>query len=165
MHKRYFPVTILFLFVFAFVAGCSGTGDVVEEQPAQEATPEPVVAQQPQEPMQAEPEPEVTLDTTFYFEYDDATIQPSARETLAAHAERLKESSETVRIEGYADERGTESYNLELGQRRADAVRDLLISMGVNAGQITTVSYGETQPVVVGNNESAWQKNRRVELK
>jgi peptidoglycan-associated lipoprotein len=164
MQKQYRLVTI-FLFALAFIAGCSGTGDVVEEAPVQEAAPEPAIAQNDQQPAQAEPEPEITLDTVFYFDFDDATIRPSARETLAAHADRLKDGSEAVRVEGYADERGTESYNLQLGQRRADAVRDLLVSMGVNAGRITTVSYGETHPTVVGSDESAWQKNRRVELK
>ncbi|MGD8569067.1 MAG: OmpA family protein [Gammaproteobacteria bacterium] len=164
MQKQYCLVTFLF-FALAITAGCSGTGDVVDQTPVQETSSEPVMAQDEPQPAITESEPEVTLDTVFYFDFDDATIRPSARETLAAHADRLKDGSEAVRIEGYADERGTESYNLQLGQRRADAVRDLLVSMGVNAGRITTVSYGETHPTVVGSDESAWQKNRRVELK
>ena len=74
-------------------------------------------------------------------------------------------NSQVIRIEGHADERGTEAYNQELGQRRAEAVRDLLISKGVSASQIQTVSYGEKNPDITGSGEPVWQKNRRVVLK
>ncbi|MGD8571976.1 MAG: OmpA family protein [Gammaproteobacteria bacterium] len=164
MRNLFYLIKVCFV-TLVFLAGCSSTPEVVEEAPPQEAAPEPVVQQQ--EPVEPEPapEPEIALDTIFYFDYDDATVQPSAREIIQAHAERLMSNAESIRIEGYADERGTEAYNRELGQRRAEAVRDILVSMGVDSGQIETVSYGESNPLVVGSGESAWQQNRRVELK
>jgi len=153
---------VVLLFVLALTAGCSTMSDVAEEPLAQEPAPEPTAAQ---ESVQAEPEPEITLKTAFYFDYDDATLRPDAHQAIKAHAERLKSNSQVIRIEGYADERGTEAYNKELGQRRADAVRELLISMGVSSSQIETVSFGEQRPLVLGKGETVWQKNRRVELK
>jgi len=162
MKNKLYPVVVFFVGL-VFVAGCSSTSEVLDEPQAQQASaPEENIAN---EPAQAEPAPEVTLKTTFYFDFDDATIQPDARLAIEAHAQRLKNNSQTIRIEGYADERGTEEYNKQLGQRRADAVRDLLVSMGVSYSQIQTVSYGESKPFILGSNEQAWQKNRRVELK
>lgn len=153
-----FTASLLFT---GILSGCSSTSDVIEEPQAQ--TQEETMAAK--EPVQPEPEPEVALDTTFYFDYDDATIRPSAIPAIKAHAERiLKSNPDTVRIEGHADERGSDNYNMELGKRRAEAVRDLLVSLGVNASQIETVSYGEKHPMAMGNDEFAWQKNRRVEL-
>lgn len=149
---------VVLLFVLVLTAGCSTTSNVVEEPLAQE----PAAAL---ESVQAEPEPEITMKTAFYFDFDDATLRPDAHQAIEAHAERLKSNSQVIRIEGYADERGTETYNKELGQRRADAVRDLLISMGVSSSQIESVSFGEQRPIVLGKGKTIWQKNRRVELK
>lgn len=162
MQKQFY-LSIVTLIVLALSAGCSSMSDVVEEPPAQEAAPQPVAAP---EPVQAEPEPqEEELQTTFYFDYDDATLRPGAVPVIEAHAERLKTNAQVIRIEGYADDRGTEAYNKELGQRRAEAVRDLLITMGVNSSQIETVSYGEQNPQASGSGEFIWQQNRRVVLK
>lgn len=162
MQKQLY-LAIVTLFTLILSAGCSSMSDVVEESPAQEAAPEPVAAQ---ESVQVEPEPKKEeLQTTFYFDFDEATVRPSAVPVIEAHAERIKTSAEVVRIEGYADDRGTEIYNKELGQRRADAVRDLLISMGVNSSQIETVSFGEQSPQASGSGEFIWQQNRRVVLK
>ena len=160
--RNQFYLAVILLFVLAFLAGCSSVSDVVEEPPVQNAAPEPASIQ---EPVQTEPESKITLETSFYFDFDDATLRPDAHQAIQAHAERLKSNSQVIRIEGYADERGTEEYNKELGQRRADAVRDLLISMGVSSSQIETVSFGEQRPLVLGSGETIWQKNRRVELK
>jgi len=155
---------IVSLFVIILIAGCSSTPEIAEAPPTPEATPQEEVAVQ--EPVQAEEsEPEMPLETVFYFDYDDATLRPSVREAIEEHAKRLKENTLVIKIEGHADERGTEEYNRELGQRRAEAVRDLLISMGVNSSQIETISYGESNPDIVGHNEAVWQKNRRVVIK
>ena len=163
MQNQY-QIIVVSIFVFAFFTGCSSTSDVVEDSSVQQTVSEPVAAQ---EPVQFEPEPnsKMALDTIFYFDFDDANIRPDARAEIEAHAERIKSSDQIVRIEGHADERGTEAYNRELGQRRAEAVRDLLVSMGVQSSQIKTVSLGEQNPVILGSGESVWQKNRRVELK
>ena len=161
MQNQLYP-TIAISFVLALTAGCSSMSDVVETPQAQETAPE-IIADQ--EPAQIETNPEIALETTFYFDFDDATLRPNVRQAIEAHAERLKTDSQVIRIEGYADERGTEAYNKELGQRRADAVRDLLISMGVRSSQIQTVSFGEKKALSLGSGETVWQKNRRVELK
>lgn len=156
------PFSILLL----VMAGCSSTADVEEEAPVQEASAPAPEAVEPEPVVQPEPEPEqITLESILYFEFDEATLRPDARRLLEAHAERMKDGSEMIQIEGYADERGTEEYNKALGMRRANAVRDFLVSHGVSISRIKTVSYGEANPQIAGNDEFAWQKNRRVELK
>ena len=91
-------------------------------------------------------------------------LLPAARAALIAHSEYLRTSSKSVRLEGHGDERGTREYNMALGERRANAVRDFLVLQGVNSSSIETVSYGEERPAESGNEETSWSKNRRVEL-
>ncbi|MEO0617353.1 MAG: peptidoglycan-associated lipoprotein Pal [Pseudomonadota bacterium] len=101
----------------------------------------------------------------IYFEYDRAEVSPEYADLLAAHARRLSGNSGLrLRLEGHADERGSREYNIGLGERRAQAVRRLLLIQGASAGQISTVSYGEERPVAFGSTESDYEKNRRVEL-
>ncbi|WP_347331916.1 peptidoglycan-associated lipoprotein Pal [Marinimicrobium locisalis] len=104
------------------------------------------------------------LDTIVYFDFDQATLKPDARALLLAHAERLKENPTDVRLEGHADERGSREYNMALGERRANAVRDFLVLQGVRRSDLEVVSYGEERPLAMGSGESAWSKNRRVEI-
>lgn len=104
------------------------------------------------------------LDTIIYFDFDQATLKPDARALLLAHAERLKENPTEVRLEGHADERGSREYNMALGERRANAVRDFLVLQGVRRSDLEVVSYGEERPLAMGSTESAWSKNRRVEI-
>jgi len=104
-------------------------------------------------------------ETVIYFDFDTARIRPEFSEILAAHARRLSGNPRlSVRLEGHADERGSREYNIGLGERRAQAVRQVLMLQGVGAAQITTVSYGEERPAVRGSDEVAWERNRRVEL-
>ena len=107
-----------------------------------------------------------TADTLIiYFDYDRAEVSPEYADLLAAHARRLiNDPGLRLRLEGHADERGSREYNIGLGERRAQAVRRLLLIQGASAGQISTVSYGEERPVAFGSTESDYQKNRRVEL-
>lgn len=102
---------------------------------------------------------------TVYFDYDRSEIRADQRATLQANAAFLRDNP-TVRIlvEGHADERGTREYNLALGDRRAQAARDYLMSLGIDAGRIETISYGEEQPVSTGEGESVWSLNRRAEF-
>src|SRR5215469_15216991 len=106
------------------------------------------------------------LDTkTIYFDFDSSQIKPDYNAILAAHAKYLSSNpSVRVRLEGNTDERGTREYNIGLGERRAQAVRQALMLQGVADAQITTVSYGEERPAVTGHAEAAWSKNRRVEI-
>src|SRR5690348_14265551 len=98
-----------------------------------------------------------------YFDFDKSDIKPEFLDTLTAHAKYLVANpSQKVRIEGYTDERGTVEYNIALGDRRAQAVRRFMLFQGVNADQITTVSYGEAHPADGGHDETAWAKNRRA---
>jgi peptidoglycan-associated lipoprotein len=103
--------------------------------------------------------------TIIYFDYDRAEIKPEFVAIVAAHAKYLNSASTNkVRLEGHSDERGSREYNIGLGERRAQAVRRALMLQGVTEAQITTVSYGEERPAVQGSDESAYAKNRRVEL-
>lgn len=104
-------------------------------------------------------------DLVVYFEFDSSEVQPQFTDLLAAHARNLAANPGVgVRLEGHADERGSREYNIGLGERRAQAVRRILLIQGASAGQITTVSYGEERPAVAGSSESAYAKNRRVEI-
>ncbi|GAA6167651.1 peptidoglycan-associated lipoprotein Pal [Sessilibacter corallicola] len=108
---------------------------------------------------------EVALETTVYFDFDQFTIKSEYRSVLTAHAEALKANPRSVRLEGHADERGTREYNIALGERRANAVRDFLVLQGVDSSLLETVSYGEEKPAVLGRDEQSWSQNRRVEIK
>lgn len=103
--------------------------------------------------------------TIVYFDYDRAEIKPEFVPIVAAHAKFLNGgANRRVRLEGHSDERGSREYNIGLGERRAQAVRRALMLQGVTEAQITTVSYGEERPATQGSDESAYSKNRRVEL-
>lgn len=102
---------------------------------------------------------------TVYFAYDSAELSEETRAALRANAEWLNTNrGYRIRIEGHCDERGTVEYNLALGQRRADAAREYLVSLGVDAGRLATISYGEERPADPGHGEDAWSKNRRAEF-
>jgi peptidoglycan-associated lipoprotein len=97
------------------------------------------------------------------FAYDSSTVSSEARSTIESNFELLKQNSSlTVQLEGHCDERGTEEYNLTLGEARAAAVKDQLISLGLDPSRITTISYGENVPLDQGHDESAYARNRRV---
>ena len=98
-----------------------------------------------------------------FFAYDSSVITSEAQTILDRQAEWLKGNSDVnVAIEGHADERGTREYNIALGERRASATKDYLVSQGVAASRLSTVSYGKERPAVVGNDEGAWSQNRRA---
>jgi peptidoglycan-associated lipoprotein len=100
-----------------------------------------------------------------YFDYDEAEIRPEFNALLQAHGQNLAmNASAQVRLEGHADERGSREYNIGLGERRAQAVRRVLMLQGATANQISTVSYGEERPAATGSDEESWRLNRRVEL-
>lgn len=100
-----------------------------------------------------------------YFDLDRTEIKPEFGAQIACHAEYLRQfPNARVSLEGNADERGTREYNLGLGERRGNAVQSALSSAGASMGQLNVVSYGEERPVDRGHDESAWSKNRRVEI-
>jgi peptidoglycan-associated lipoprotein len=100
-----------------------------------------------------------------YFNYDESSLSDDARAKLARNADLLKSQGQfLVTIEGHADERGTNEYNLALGDRRANAVRDYLGSLGVAGDRLRTISYGEERPVCTQSDESCWSQNRRAHM-
>ena len=102
---------------------------------------------------------------TIYFDFDSSEIKPEYNAVIAAHARYLVANTRVrVRLEGNTDERGSREYNIGLGERRAQAVRQALMLQGVPDAQITTVSYGEERPAVTGHTEAAWAKDRRVDI-
>lgn len=106
-----------------------------------------------------------TLTQVIYFEYDSDQLTSEAEDRLRTKAGILRANpSVQLRIEGHADERGSTEYNLALGQRRAESVKNFIVGYGIDGGRIATISYGEEQPAVEGTTESAWSRNRRAEF-
>ena len=100
-----------------------------------------------------------------YFDFDQTTIKSEAMEMLKCHGKWLAANpGARISLEGHADERGTREYNLGLGERRGNAVRDLLLANGGKSEQVATVSYGEERPICTDSDESCWSKNRRAEI-
>jgi peptidoglycan-associated lipoprotein len=98
----------------------------------------------------------------IHFDFDQYSIRPEDRQILSGHADLLlKNKNFKIVIEGNCDERGTDEYNMALGQRRADEAKKYLINMGVNKKRVSTISYGKERPLDPDHNEEAWAKNRR----
>ncbi|MBL8806276.1 MAG: peptidoglycan-associated lipoprotein Pal [Rhodospirillales bacterium] len=98
----------------------------------------------------------------IFYDFDKSELRPEARRTIERWAAWLKQYPQnTVTIEGHADERGTREYNIALGERRATAARNFLVSQGIDARRVATISYGKERPAVLGSNEAAWSQNRR----
>ncbi len=98
-----------------------------------------------------------------YFDFDSSALTDNAKEALDTQVKWLKKHNKVnVVVQGHCDDRGTREYNLALGERRANAVKNYLVSQGVAADRIETISYGKERPAVLGNNEAAWAQNRRA---
>jgi peptidoglycan-associated lipoprotein len=101
----------------------------------------------------------------IYFQYDKAEVDAKSMEVLAEHAKYLGSNTNVeIRLEGHADERGSREYNIGLGEKRAQAVRQILLLQGASTAQTSTVSYGEERPAALGSDEESMSLNRRVEL-
>jgi peptidoglycan-associated lipoprotein len=106
------------------------------------------------------------LADVVHFDFDSYELRPDDADITARHGMQLADNPGwNVRLEGHADERGSREYNIGLGERRAQAVRRVLLLQGAQPSQISTVSFGEERPVALGSNEDAWSQNRRVEFK
>lgn len=102
------------------------------------------------------------MNEDIYFDFDRSDLKPETQEVLKRKAEWLRNNpGESVIIEGHCDERGTNEYNLALGDRRAQSANNFLIDLGIAESRLTTISYGEERPADPGKNEEAWSKNRR----
>ena len=108
----------------------------------------------------------VNVGDRVFYDFDRSDLRPEARTTVEALAVWMNSyPATTIAVEGHADERGTREYNLALGERRANAVKQYLIDSGVRASLIDTVSFGESQPAVVGRDDAAYSLNRRAEFR
>lgn len=103
-------------------------------------------------------------DRTVYFGFDQSTLSSEAQSIVDNNIAKLKNGSQHIRLEGHADERGTREYNLALGERRANAVLQYMVANGIAKSRLETISYGKERPADAGHDESAWAKNRRVEI-
>ncbi|QXE90521.1 peptidoglycan-associated lipoprotein Pal [Geomonas subterranea] len=139
-----------------------------QKAPVTEQTPvrEPVVAQEPVRETQKAPAGDLQGQLQkIYFNFDSSDLSEDSRNTLTKNAEYLsRQSSVKIRIEGNCDERGSDDYNMALGERRAKAAKDYLVNLGISSERIATISYGEEKPVDSGHDEAAWSKNRRDEF-
>ena len=147
--------------------------------PAPKAEPQPPRMEQPETPQRVET-PKVDEEALrrqriqariaevfkpIYFGYDQSTLSAEGQSTLQEIGKLMKEVPEiTARVEGHTDERGSNDYNLALGERRSKSVNDYLTSYGIQATRLSTISYGEEKPAMEGHDEGAWAKNRRVEF-
>lgn len=105
------------------------------------------------------------LGMVIYFDFDSSEVRPQDQELVSRHAMEISGNSRLrVRLEGHADERGSREYNIGLGERRSQAVRQMLMIQGVSASQISTVSFGEERPASFGSSEMDYAQNRRVEI-
>jgi peptidoglycan-associated lipoprotein len=173
--KKFLIYSLAVILVFSFAVSC-------KKKPKEVPPPPPQVKEQPkvekvEQPVVKEPvlsEEEIYLQKSLeqinkekplaniYFDYDKALIRDDAKPVLEANASWLtKFKTIKILIEGHCDERGTEEYNMALGEKRAKAAMDYLATLGISAGRLKIISYGKSQPVDPGHNEAAWQKNRR----
>ncbi|MEC9346033.1 MAG: peptidoglycan-associated lipoprotein Pal [Pseudomonadota bacterium] len=143
------------------VANASDSGAGQQAAPAPQAA--APVAVQPQGPQPGTQEHFVlSVGDRVFFDYDKYDVKPEAREVLRQQVAYLSRfPAKAVIVEGHCDERGTREYNLGLGERRANAVKEYMVSLGLPAARITTISYGKERPVALGHTDQAWSQNRR----
>lgn len=164
------------LMLLGLLAACASTSPPKPTEPVKPAEPPKTAPAAPQKSA-AELEMEAKIaeeelkrqqllsEERVYFAFDSSAIDEPSRAVVEAHALYVMENPDvTISLEGHCDERGTREYNLALAERRAQSVQKLMLAIGVPAKQIKVVSFGEEKAVDQGHDESAWRKNRRVEL-
>tara|TARA_B100000886_G_scaffold19099_1_gene12306 strand:+ start:1850 stop:2368 length:519 start_codon:yes stop_codon:yes gene_type:complete len=166
MFYKFLITSILVLFVAACAtkpkdegessgSGSSSSGDSVSEGTITETSGSGIVAGSQEDLI-------VNVGDRVFFGYDSSDLDSDALELLQDQVAWLKQNSGvSVTIEGHCDERGTREYNLALGEKRAQAVKNYLIGLGINPDRVSTISYGKERPAVVGSNDGAWSQNRR----
>ena len=167
MLARRTMVLMLALSLALFALGCGGGQSADEGIAPVDETPPPI-----SEPVVEEPGIDEGVDSQdmgdpvlndIFFAFDKHNLTSESKQLLEANADQLNASGDTyIIVEGHCDERGTKSYNLALGEKRANAARDYLVSLGVSSARITVISYGKERPFNTGHNDAAWAKNRRA---
>jgi len=190
MHKKILGCMLVLALAALVSAGCAKKDVVKSEEPvAAQTQTAPAESKAASEQAKAEPaaagKAEPTVEATkeqavkqeaqaqapaaqlqaglqaVYFAFDSSTLSEEARTGLTKNADFLKTQGAKVKIEGNCDERGSDDYNLALGERRAKAAKDYLVNLGIPADRLSTISYGKEKPAVDGHDEAAWSKNRR----
>jgi len=173
MHKNKLMIVLVIplAVMIAVMVGCAGKKQPSAEKPApsterkQEPAPTPKVQEPPKRVEEKQTVPSDIRFDTVYFDFDKSNIRSDQRSTMNRNAQLLDQyKTIRIQIEGHCDERGTNEYNLALGERRAESVKQYLVDYGISSSRITTISYGEERPVDSRHNESAWAKNRRSEF-
>jgi peptidoglycan-associated lipoprotein len=155
----------------AVAALCLSACATTPEEAPPQAQPESEFVQDEAPP--PEPEPQMVAArasappdlASVYFDYDMYNIRDDARPVLRSNADEIAGGGGVITVEGHCDERGSEEYNLALGERRASVVRKYLVNLGVPSDRLRTLSYGEAKPAVQGHDESAWRWNRRANFR
>jgi peptidoglycan-associated lipoprotein len=168
------PWTLIFLLAAALVMltvaqGCSSRrksappAEVTPPPGTPESTPETTEEAPPRPPSSTEDENASARLQDAFFDYDEASLRDDGKQALEADAKYMESHARlNVIIEGHCDERGSVEYNLALGEKRARAAKEYLVSYGIKSSRMTTISYGKERPFDQGHNEEAWAKNRRA---
>jgi len=178
--KKVIILSMVCLLIFAFAMSCKPKAKQAPTAPPPQVKEQPKVEKVEQAPVVKKPE--LTEEEIFmaksldeinrqqplrmiYFDYDKYAIREDAKPTLEANATWLRKfKTAKILIEGHCDERGTEDYNLALGEKRAKSTLDYFLSLGLTQDRLKTISYGKSQPQDMGHDEAAWQKNRRAQF-
>ncbi len=164
-----FILPVLLVLVVALCGACAAKGKgvpvpaerVTPAPTGEEQTPSPDIIDSELEALKKEAQAEGAL-MPIYFDYDKSSLTPDAKINLDKTAAWLsKKTTVNIRIEGNCDERGTNEYNMALGERRANSAKEYLVKLGVSANRLETISWGEEKPLEPGQSEAAWAKNRR----
>ena len=189
MHQLYRRSLYIGLFAVIFAGGCAKEGVVKKDEMVPQAAPAGTPAAAPAPAAKATGIKDQSLKETtpvgqaakdaaagtsdaslqtglekIFFAFDAFTLSSAARDTLQKDAAVAKGETASIRIEGHCDERGSDEYNLALGEKRAKEAMKYLVTMGVPAERLSVISYGKEKPADPGHNESAWAKNRRDEF-
>ena len=162
LKNKFYAKFLIMVGAALFLSACANTNDEAMTEAPVEAVPAPAPA--PMEPVQTGPAPgsQEELDSvmggmngsTVNFAFDRYDVDATARNILQAQANWMKSNNKSVVVEGHCDERGTREYNIALGDRRANAVKNYLVAMGVSASRIRTVSYGKERPIGTNNDQN-----------
>ena len=170
LAEQWLLIGLVAIAISLFGVGCPKRSDVPPpDEMAEEPDPGPAVEEVTESPV-VEESPAMTEAAPIelmdiYYDFDKYTIKAEMRSVLNANFAALQaEPDAEILIEGHCDERGTVEYNLALGQKRANSARDYMISLGMSASQVSTISYGEEMPQAAGHNEAAWAQNRRAHM-
>ena len=154
---------IFYVSFLMFAVSCSTTNNT--EESVYNSTVSSVEVSVAEDSIVSYDEKPITTNAVVYFNFDRFTLSTKSIQTLKSVVRAMNDNSDMViTVSGHADERGTREYNLALGQRRGDAVKDYLLLNGISNNRVTVKSFGEEYPLVTGSNDESWSKNRRAEI-